>query len=268
MAGVVIKQDQHTYPPVGRCIYCGRAEGKLSKEHIVPYALNGNWVLPKASCENCRAITQKYEDACLRVMFKPLRTRLGMQSRNPRQEYVQIEVVHHDNRRETMTVHHKDFPVVAYGIHLPIAGIVLGQAPTDTFPGVLLFRFQHGELENFTSRFAGIARVGGFDVTAFMRMLAKMGYSYAAAEIGSTSLHPMLADLVLARSPNAAYLSYLVGGDAEPAPKGDFSNRIELWEHTINGVVYTVVTIQLFGFMGMPKYHVVVREKPARLAQD
>jgi hypothetical protein len=92
-------------------------------------------------------------------------------------------------------------------------------------------------------------------------MMAKIGYSYAAAEIGTDSLHPMLADLVLARAPNAAYLSHLIGGEGGPAPSDDFTNRIELVEHTINGVVYTVVTVQLFGFMGMPKYHIVVRVK-------
>jgi len=138
---------------------------------------------------------------------------------------------------------------------------VLGQATSDTFSAELLFRFHEGELEHFMSRFAKVARIGSFDVTAFMRMLAKIAYSYAAAEIDTSSLHPMLADLVLARAPNSAYLSYLVGGDAEPAPKGDFSNRIEMWEYTINDAVYTVVTVQLFGFMGMPKYHVVVRQK-------
>jgi hypothetical protein len=184
-----------------------------------------------------------------------------MQSRSPKQEYIEVEGVHHDGRRETLTVHHKDFPVIAYGIYLPIAGIVLWQSPSNIVSGDFLFRFHEGELENFLSRFAGVVSIGGFKVTAFMRMLAKIGYSYAAAEIGTSSLHPMLADLVLAKAPNSAYLSYLVGGDAEPAPKGDFSNRIELWEHTINGVVYTVVTVQLFGFMGMPKYHVVVRQK-------
>ncbi len=109
----IVKQDYHTYTPVGRCIYCGTTEGTLSKEHIVPYALNGNWVLPKASCKKCSAITQKYEDACLRIMFKPLRTRLGMQSRRRRQEDIEVEVVHHDGRRETLTVHHRGLAAAA-----------------------------------------------------------------------------------------------------------------------------------------------------------
>jgi 5-methylcytosine-specific restriction endonuclease McrA len=35
---------------IGVCIYCRDAASDLSDEHIVPYALNGNWILPKASC--------------------------------------------------------------------------------------------------------------------------------------------------------------------------------------------------------------------------
>jgi hypothetical protein len=256
----IIKKDYHTYPPAGRCIYCGSTEGNLSKEHIVAYALNGNWVLPKASCRTCQEIIQKYEEACLRVMFKPLRTRLGMQSRRPKEDHLNVEVTRRDGTRGTIRVHHKDFPVVAYGMHLPAAGIVVGHPPTDKFHTTILFRFHEGEVEKFREGVAGIVKIGAFDATAFMRMLAKIAYSFAAAEIGTAGLHPMLADLVLARAPNSAYLPYLIGGES-PGEKGDFTNRIEIVDYTINDAIYTAVLIQLFGFMGMPKYHVIVRTR-------
>jgi hypothetical protein len=257
----IVKKDHHRYPPVGYCIYCGSMAGKLTDEHIVPYALNGNWILPKASCQVCQKIIQKYEDACLRIMFKPLRTRFEMQSRRPKEHYINVEFIGHDGARSTLRVHHKHFPVIGYGMRLPIAGIILGEKLTDTFFATILFRFHEGETEKFMAGFSGVAKVGSFDATAFMRMIAKIGYSYAAAELGAAPLHPMLADLVLARAPNSAYLSHLVGGEPE-SPRGDFTNRLELIDYTIKDTIYTVVQVQLFGFMGMPKYHVVVREKP------
>jgi hypothetical protein len=238
---------------MGYCIYCGTTKGALSKEHIVPYALNGNLVLPDASCEKCSAITKKYEDTCLRVMLKPLRTRLRMQSRRPKQEYIDMEIVNQEGRRETLPIHNKDFPVPAYGISLPIAGIICGQAPSDLFSAKISFGFNRGEAERFVSKQpVRAARVGYVNVPAFMRMLAKIGYSYAAAEIGTSTLHPMLVDMVLARGTNSEYLSYLVGGEeenVEQTPNMNNKNRIELWEYTINNVVYTIVKIQLIGFL-------------------
>ena len=45
---------------IGRCIYCGTTEGKLSEEHITPYGLGGLLVLQEASCERCARITFIY----------------------------------------------------------------------------------------------------------------------------------------------------------------------------------------------------------------
>ncbi len=39
--------------PIGRCIYCGGRKGLLD-EHIIPYGLGGNLVLPEASCKDLR----------------------------------------------------------------------------------------------------------------------------------------------------------------------------------------------------------------------
>jgi len=186
-----------------------------------------------------------------------------MQSRSPRQEEVEIEVILPDGHKEILKVRQKNFPVAAYGIYLPIPGIIIDHTTSDIVSGHFLFRFHEGDVEKFLSRYSGISRIGEFDVTAFMRMLAKIAYAFAAAELKSNDFHPILRDLVLARAPNAAYLSYLVGGDGETAPtlKGNFTNRVEIWDHVINGATYTVVSIQLFGFMGMPKYQVVVRKR-------
>src|SRR5579864_6376972 len=79
-----IRPENHRYPPVGHCIYCGSFEGKLSSEHIIPFALSGNLILPRASCRACADKTKKIEELCTKErygMFFSIRARLGMKSR-------------------------------------------------------------------------------------------------------------------------------------------------------------------------------------------
>lgn len=63
------RSDEHPMksPPsaVGRCIYCGSSDS-LEDEHVVPYALGGTLVLPKASCRACATITGQFEQKFLR----------------------------------------------------------------------------------------------------------------------------------------------------------------------------------------------------------
>lgn len=46
---------------IDRCIYCGKTEVPLTKEHIVPYCLGGQWVLHKASCSEHAEVTRRFE---------------------------------------------------------------------------------------------------------------------------------------------------------------------------------------------------------------
>jgi hypothetical protein len=65
---------------IGKCIYCGATEG-LSREHIVPFALNGSKVLQEASCAACAAITSSFERRVLRDSLGPARDILNINSR-------------------------------------------------------------------------------------------------------------------------------------------------------------------------------------------
>ena len=130
-------RDYHTYPPVGHCIYCGARDCDLSKEHIIPYSLNGNWVLPKASCTQCQKKTQKIEEVCTHeryAMFYGMRRRFGMQSRSKstRLRAFLAEVQPSDgSKRDLMEFESDGFPAVAFGMKLPPAGILTGSEPTN-----------------------------------------------------------------------------------------------------------------------------------------
>jgi hypothetical protein len=69
------------YEPIGTCIYCGAVED-LRDEHIIPKALNGGWILPKASCRSCEAITSKFEMKVLRGPLWLPRRALNLQTRH------------------------------------------------------------------------------------------------------------------------------------------------------------------------------------------
>jgi len=72
------------YQPVGKCIYCGTSDKQLTDEHTIAFGLNGAFVLPKASCDDCAKITGRTEGQVLRGFALDARTALGFQTRRPK----------------------------------------------------------------------------------------------------------------------------------------------------------------------------------------
>jgi hypothetical protein len=75
---VTEKESTH----IGRCIYCDKAEGTLTEEHISPYGLNGLITLLEASCGDCATITSQIELHVLRYMWGAARTEMGYRRRH------------------------------------------------------------------------------------------------------------------------------------------------------------------------------------------
>jgi tetratricopeptide (TPR) repeat protein len=80
-----VRTDDGLSQRIGRCIYCGRSDGALSREHVIPAGLNGTWVLAEASCRSCAEVTGRLEQHILRVAFRDVRAALGMRTRRPRE---------------------------------------------------------------------------------------------------------------------------------------------------------------------------------------
>jgi hypothetical protein len=100
---------------------------------------------------------------------------------------------------------------------------------------------------------------GGFSALSFARMLAKIAHSYAMAKLGPTKFRPFLTNLILGESPS--YPSHFVGSVDRPQPKSDVRHQIALdWEHRIDGRLFLVARIRLFGEYSMPVHTVVVGE--------
>lgn len=121
----------HRYPSVGQCIYCGATKNKLSDEHVIPIALNGGMLLPKASCEQCARITHKYEHSVARRIFGHFRIRHGVQSRRPerRPTHVTVGPLHPDGRRGKVRVPVEEHPTMLFVYKFDQPTILRGLPP-------------------------------------------------------------------------------------------------------------------------------------------
>jgi hypothetical protein len=77
--------DTRQTKKIGRCIYCGTTEGRLSDEHVTPYGLSGRLVLVDASCDRHAKVTSALEKRILRDMLFAARAALGTRTRDPKE---------------------------------------------------------------------------------------------------------------------------------------------------------------------------------------
>ncbi len=106
---------------IGRCIYCGSKDEPLSREHIVPEGLNGEWTLGKASCGLCRDITSRFEVDLLRRALLPGRTALRMRTKRPRERPTHLPIRVRDAGIEVrVDVPVEDYPAaIAFPVFAP-----------------------------------------------------------------------------------------------------------------------------------------------------
>jgi len=244
-----------TYQPVGHCIYCNETEGKLSKEHIIPLGLNGNLILPKASCENCRKITEKFERSCLRQMFGPTRLRLELKTRHKKERPTELPTlfIDKDGNKKTINIPVKEFPLMCLGARLPPPGITINDPPSTDHGGEIVCRFAEGiDYKSFTKKKK--VHLGRIDFSALRRMLAKIAHGYAIAN-ETAEFEPFLPDLILGKANTE---TYLVGGSHLESKQEPYLHNIQIGYCKINKTLHLYVIIQLFACLGMPAYNIIV----------
>lgn len=134
------------FAAVGACIYCGSTDSPLSDEHIIPFGLNGNLILPKASCKTCATITGEIERFCLRPMLGDFRSTTGLRTRRKKTRPKTISVRHRDVRRGveiSEDIQTENYPRIALGYCFPPPGILYNGNPNapieaELMSGVLL----------------------------------------------------------------------------------------------------------------------------------
>jgi hypothetical protein len=176
--------------PVGICIYCGSEEG-LSDEHVVPFGLGGRLVLPKATCAQCAAVTSAFEHKVLRGFMRDARTVGRFPTRRPEER---PSTISHGIKRgdhiETVELPLDKSCGLLQLPQLERPAFLQGGSPVT---GVNIIGFETMAFGKGPGEVVSVLGTGTFtitvtvDATAFVRMLAKIGYGFAVAVLGPFS---------------------------------------------------------------------------------
>lgn len=268
--------ERQAFPSIGRCIYCGAGDVKLTDEHIVPYSLVGNTVLiKKAVCEPCRLITHAYEERVLLRMFGNLRIQMDTPSRRRRTRpstldhtFLLLDDQGEVIERRVVTRPWDKSPVACPGWQAPAPGYLQGWERGEEIMGR-----QWAYLGPGTSQFVdGVRaelghqgplayRVGDVRARDYLRFIAKVTHAYAVALFGFDAFEHWLVPLI--RCEDDA-VSYLVGGcpEAEPPDPDGSAFKID-FGHPTDGFEVLLARVRLFEFLGTPEHLIVVGRAPA-----
>jgi hypothetical protein len=245
---------QRRFDPVGCCIYCGATGHSLGREHIIPYGLDGDLILPKASCSDCSAITSTFERTCLRGFLQGPRHFLGVTSRRGAPSDLALL-----GDECTRSLPFDTAPIIlmmpVYDLPTALGGPAPGQ-PRKWSAWVRPLRLDASAL----SRYGGSIGTQPLHQPSFHRMLAKIAHSMAVAEIGLACFRPFLLEIILGQNKET---HQFVGGYLEGRPELQHRHEITTMARECGEATLIIAEIRLFADVGAPTYVVVVGEQVA-----
>jgi HNH endonuclease len=249
------------FRPVRRCIYC-LSETQLSDEHIIPMSLGGTYVLPKASCESCRAITARFEQRVTRDMYWPLRLKLGLPSSRKRKKtkpthWRAVRVDESKGTSEDILVPIKDLPQQYIVVEMPPPGIISDLPLSESNPEMKIqLRANQSEMGKFLDahKVANWQSEFDFDWFSFCRMLAKIGHAHSVATCGFTGIQYYLPSIILGE---AHHISHFIGGVAEKVDELEPPAALHLGLRIIRGEIHVHERMTFFGNRRFPTYEVI-----------
>ncbi len=251
------------FEPVGCCIYCGKTNAMLGEEHIIPFGLGGQLILPKSSCKKCGDVTGKFEGVVQRTIYGDFRMRHGMQTRRKKERPTHrvIGIIDQHGNASQKSVFVKDFPAPMWVYTFGKCGILLGTQPeTNVLLGSIKTIHDDIALNAFAAEHGWDRKlVFKYMPNEFMRMIAKIGYSFATALLGFSGFKPLVLEAILDSQANP---SYFVGMNEEQKPYGvNYNHELELLiQGRPIGSTLIIAQIRLFPFDETPTYHAVVGE--------
>lgn len=176
---------------VNQCIYCGGNNAELTDEHIVPFALNGRWVLKSASCKSCNKLTSSFERDVTRNLLLTTRTFHNFRTRRKNNRpanfpiYVQNEP---DGIERTINI-----PIEEHG-----AVTILTQFPSPAYLSGARYSSGVDVIGQTTTRVGGegLHRLGqkysakiisfrvSYSPVDFAKLFAKIAYGFSIARFG------------------------------------------------------------------------------------
>ena len=248
-----------SYAAVGRCIYCGSKEG-LRREHIIPYALGSDTILPKSTCLNCAKITGNFEQVVLRGPMWPVRKLLGIKSRSKHANAPKTNqiLISKNGEKRQIELPLEECPVILYflvfaqpgynnkhyknGIRLmAVDSICFGPKPIEVAK-----KYGWDKL---------ILKSRPYNPVEFAQTIAKIGYSYAVAEgkIKKVKGQPLLLSALLGKSND---IGKWVGTSQKHEVYPELRHRLATHEDKKRGLL--IAEVQLFANSHTPTYQVIL----------
>lgn len=261
------KAPPKTYKPVDICIYCGNTNN-LSDEHIIPFGFGGRMVLPKSSCKLCTEKTSTFEMTCLRTMYGPLRLMYDLPSRRrkgrPATLPLKIKYKPEDEWTE-IPINQEDYPFLVTFPYFSMPDLLTGiktkgnRGPVTKKLWIRGASANHVFLDHLQKltlklKVYSIMPESKAHIEEFCQMLAKIGYSYAIAELGYGKFEPLLLKHIIDRElSNCA--DFIGSLDKDELPS---INLHELSLHQDSNKNYIIVRMRFLAKLGTPTYYVVV----------
>lgn len=247
---------------VGRCIYCGRTDEPLCREHIVPRCLRGSWILYKASCPQCEEVTREFEGCVAAEQALVIRTlaKLPTSPKGGRPKTLPLKVTR-AGQEETIDCPVEMYPItLALEIYAPpacidkrpyvkgidVLGIGTANRPAKII-GQLRDRFKIDSCTS-TVTLQGLTQA---------RLLAKIALGFAVAAYGARIIeHAYIRRAILGESED---IGKWVGCISRSAPVANVLHEVRLTIQRDNNIH---ASVRLFARYGTPEYLIVVGPAP------
>lgn len=245
------------YAPVGQCVYCGGSED-LRNEHIIPVGLGGVTTLPKSTCERCAKITGQVEMRVLRGSIWPVRAFLKLRSRRPNEapktELITLVRRTSEEKRELPL---EDSPLL---LPMPVfepPAYLTGRKYSQGINLIGVDTISYGrQPDEVAEAFGASIQITKEDRPAeFAKMVAKIGYTYAIAELGLDKIE--VAGVVQAILGESTDIGLWVGTlEGRAQPQKGLLHRLELQERRTERLL--IAGVQLFADSYDRVYGVVI----------
>jgi hypothetical protein len=257
---------------VGRCIYCGATDQPLRNEHVVPFALDGKWILRAASCADCALRTSRVEREVLRRGAGALRAAIGLRTRRsnarPRSYSYRILL---DGVESAVDIPISDYAPLFWFPMLRPPGALSGEQRDVTIYAVRSIQVWNNAARYRTleelARALGVQQVSQeltYKPIAMGQLLAKVAYGMSVAHLGVDtfeSVHVLPAILT------GENIGTWVGGASAPKWADVEPEHLHLVQLDQRGQE-VVAHVKLLARYGGPEYEVLVgRRHPPTTAR-
>lgn len=249
------------YHPIGKCIYCGATDVQLSREHIIPYSLGGNLVLPKASCPDHAKLTSLLEMEVARNTYGIYRAAQGIRSRRRNKQEsslenkIRVNGVDFNGNQVHADLRVADLPCIPLLVRLEEPGYFTDDL-RNLKSGIRLECVESSQLI-FQELLAKLhwhqltVSSSGIRPDSFIRVLAKIAHAYSCAEYAGR-FKPLLLPLILGE---VRASTHLVGGFSPQLAQAALPLIAREITHT--GERLLIVEISLHFFPKLPRYQVI-----------